>query len=166
MVMSVKGEDGLRAWQRLKQRFEPGLAARQGMVLAEFSGMIARPAKNTGETLTLITELEKKKKTVEDVTGEEISDMHAKSVLIGILDPTTRQHTAMEHTRDYDSLKNIIEEFANNATAKSDPMQIGRLEDSGGEGHHGEGEWGHQGHDEYVGALGKGSGKTGCYRCG
>ena len=30
VVMSVKDEDGFRAWQRLKQRFEPGLAARQG----------------------------------------------------------------------------------------------------------------------------------------
>ena len=44
VVMSVKDEDGFRAWQRLKQRFEPGLAARQGIVMAEFSGMVARPA--------------------------------------------------------------------------------------------------------------------------
>ena len=103
---------------------------------------------------------------VEDVTNEEISDMHAKSVLIGILDPITRQHTAMEHTRDYNNLKKIIEEFANNATTKNDPMQIGRLEDPGSECQHGEGEWGHHGHEEYVGALGKGSGKVGCYHCG
>ena len=47
-VMSVKDEDGFRAWKRLKQRFEPGLAARQ--VMAEFSGMVARPAKSPGET--------------------------------------------------------------------------------------------------------------------
>ena len=40
--MSVKDEDGFRAWQRLKQRFEPGLAARQGIVMAEFSGIVAR----------------------------------------------------------------------------------------------------------------------------
>ena len=45
VVMSVKDEDSFRAWQRLKQRFEPGLAARQGIVMAEFSGMVARPAK-------------------------------------------------------------------------------------------------------------------------
>eukprot|EP00974_Lingulodinium_polyedra_P103167 9987827-Lingulodinium_polyedra.AAC.1 len=123
--------------------------------------MIARPAKTPGETLTMITELERKKNTVEDVTGEEISGMHAKSVLIGILDPITRQHTAMEHMRDYDGLKKIIEEFANNATAKSDAMQIGRLEDPGGEEGHGDGhaEWGHHEHEGFVGALGKGGGK-------
>ena len=34
---------------------------------------------------------------VEEVTGELISDNHAKSVLVGILDPMTRQHTAMHH---------------------------------------------------------------------
>ena len=38
VVMSVEDEDGFRAWQRLKQRFEPGLADRQGIVIAEFSG--------------------------------------------------------------------------------------------------------------------------------
>ena len=33
-----------RAWQRLKQRFELGLETRQGIVMAEFSGMVARLA--------------------------------------------------------------------------------------------------------------------------
>ena len=42
VVMCIKDEDGFRAWQRLKQRFEPGLAAGQGTVMAEFSGMVAR----------------------------------------------------------------------------------------------------------------------------
>ena len=37
LVMSIKDEDGFRAWQRLKKRFEYGLAARQGIVMAEFS---------------------------------------------------------------------------------------------------------------------------------
>ena len=32
---------------------------------------------------------------VEDVAGEEVSEMHARSVLVGILDPVTRQHTAV-----------------------------------------------------------------------
>ena len=63
----------------------------------EFSGMVARPAKNPEETRNLITEMERKRKMVEDVTGEDVSENHAKSVLVGILDPTTRQHTAMYH---------------------------------------------------------------------
>ena len=81
-----KDEDGFRAWQRLKQRFEPGLAARHGIVMAECSGMVARLAKIPGETVALLTEMDRKKKLVEDV---------ARSVLVGILDPVTRQHTAV-----------------------------------------------------------------------
>ena len=37
LVMSINDEDGFRAWQRLKKRFEYGLAVRQGIVMAEFS---------------------------------------------------------------------------------------------------------------------------------
>ena len=91
--MSVH-EDGFRAWQRLKQRFKTGLAARQSFVMADFSGMVARPPKSPGETIALLTETDPKMKLVEDVTGEEISEMHARSALVGILDPVTRQHTA------------------------------------------------------------------------
>ena len=50
VLNSVKDEDGFRAWQKLNQRFEPGLAIRQGVVLAGFSGMVAKPAKSTMET--------------------------------------------------------------------------------------------------------------------
>ena len=56
VVISIKDEDGFRAWQRLKQRFEPGLAARQGIVMAEFLGVVARPPKRPGETIALLTD--------------------------------------------------------------------------------------------------------------
>ena len=95
VVMSTKDEDGFRAWQRLRQRFERGLAARQGIVIEEFSGMVSRPAKNPGETIALLTEMDRKMKLVEDVTGEEVSEMHARSVLVGGLgscDPPTHRH--------------------------------------------------------------------------
>ena len=48
-------------------------------------------------------------KLVEDVTREEVSEMHARSVLVGILDPVTRQHTTMNHSKSY----KIVQEFAN-----------------------------------------------------
>ena len=57
--------------------------------------MVARPAKSLGETVALLTEMDRKMNLVEDVTGEEVSEMHARSVLVGILDPVTRQHTAV-----------------------------------------------------------------------
>ena len=140
VVMSVKNEDGFRAWQKLKQRFEPGLAARQGIVMAEFSGMVARPAKTQAETITLITEMDRKMKLVEDVTGEEVSEMHARSVLVGILDPMTRQHTAMNHSKSFDQLKKIVQEFANNSVTAPDAMHIGRIEGTGSEA--GQAGWG------------------------
>ena len=113
--MSVKDEDGFRAWQRLKRRFEPGLAARQGIDMAEFWGMVGRPAKSPRETSALLTEMDGKMTLVEDVTGEEVSEMHARSVLVGVLDPVTRQHTAMNHPKSYETLKKIVQEFANNS---------------------------------------------------
>ena len=35
VVTAINHEDGFRAWQKLHQRFEPGLASRQGIILAE-----------------------------------------------------------------------------------------------------------------------------------
>ena len=52
-------------------RDELGLAARQGIVMAELSGMVARPAKSPGETSALLTEMDRKMKLVEDVTGRK-----------------------------------------------------------------------------------------------
>ena len=95
--MSVKNEDGFKAWKKVHMHFGPSLSAKQGMALADFSGMVAKPATKPGETKSLITELERIVKMVVEVTGELISDNHAKSVLVEILDPMTRQHTAMHH---------------------------------------------------------------------
>ena len=75
--MSIRDKDGSNIWQRLKVRFEFGLAVRQGIFMAEFSGMVARRAKSPGETVALLTEMDNKIKFVEDVTGEEVREMHA-----------------------------------------------------------------------------------------
>ena len=127
VVMSIKNEDGFRAWQRLKQRCEPGLAARQSIVMAEFSGMVARRAKSPGETIALLTEMDRKMKLLEDVTEEEVSKMHARTVLVGILEPVTRQHTAMNHSKSYEALKKMVQEFANNSTTGQEALQTGRV---------------------------------------
>ena len=74
-----------------------------------------------------MTEMDRKMKLVGDVTGE-VSEMHARSVLVGILDPVTRQHTAMNHSKSYETLKKIVQEFANNSTTGQEAMQIGRVE--------------------------------------
>ena len=172
IVNNVKNEDGLQAWQKLKQRYEPSLAARQGIVIADFSGMVARPAKVPSETVTLITEIDRKIKLIDDITGEEPSDMHAKSVLVGILDPMTRQHTAMSHSKDYEELKRIVIEFANNSAGNPDAMQLGQFgeadpkdKDICSGGWISDQSWSPAGGEESLGALGKGSSGMQCYTC-
>ena len=87
--------------------------------MIEFSSMVAKPAKSPGELLSLITEMDRRMKMLEDVTGEPVPAMMAKAVLIGILDPITRQHTATVHALQYDKLKPTVMEFASNATNNS-----------------------------------------------
>jgi hypothetical protein len=168
VVTSIKTENGYRAWQKLHMRFGPSLSCKQGMVLMEFSAMVAKPAKTPDETRNLITEMERKIKLVEDVTGEEISENHAKSVLVGILDPLTRQHTAMYHGKKAttEQLKKVVLEFANNVARGPDAMHIGaiRQQDNEEDGHDPtHGEWDQELHDHFVGAFGKG--EVQCYAC-
>lgn len=160
-ILSMKTEDGFRAWQRLHMRFGPSLASRQGMVLAELSGMVAKPAKHLSETRTLVMELERRVEVAEDVTGEVISEAHVKSNLVGILDPTTRQHTAMHHgtKATYEQLKRVVLEFINNVARVDDAMQVGRVaHDENGE----EDAQDDNGDSYFVNAFGKGQQ---CYNC-
>ena len=175
VVNSIQNEDGFRAWQKLRLRFEPGLQAKRGIILMELNNMQSSPAKSPTELVVLITELEQKIKTVRDITGEEVGEMHAHSVLIGILDPLTRSNTAMNHGLKYEQLKKLIIQFANNATATgsisltskktvtaNDDMHIGRL---GGGEEDGQEPWNDAEGDGCFNALGKGAPKT-CYNCG
>ena len=134
VVNAVRDEDGFIAWMKLHHRFEPGLATQEGVVMAEFSAMVKRPAKNPTETKGLVTEMDRKMKRVYEVTREDISQAHAKSVLIGILDPLTRQHTAMSHgtKTTFEELKKRVMEFANNTMAP-DAMTLGAVGQCGGD---------------------------------
>ena len=49
VIMSVKNEDGFKAWQKLHMHFGPSLSAKQGMALSDFSGMVAKPATKPDE---------------------------------------------------------------------------------------------------------------------
>ena len=123
--MSVKNEDGLKAWQKLHMHFGPSLSAKQGKALADFSGMVAKPATKPGEAKSLITE-------GQGSDGELISDNHAKSVLVGILDPMTRQHTAMHHggNTGYEKLKRVVLEFTNNVAGSDSAMQVDQISET------------------------------------
>ena len=101
---------------------------------------------------------------VEEVTGELISDSHAKSELVGILDPMTRQHTAMHHggNTGYEKLKRVVLEFTNNVAGSDSAMQV----DQPGQEHTGAdpAAWTRPGTGEqYVSAFDKGASQ--CYKC-
>ena len=142
VVTSVKGEDGFEAWRQLCLHFEPVLEARQGQIIAELGNLVRTPAKTIEETRKLVTELEKRKKRVEEITKEEVSQWHAKSVLLGILDPETKRHTVRYQgsTHTYQTFKNQVLTFANGNIEPDlapEPMQIGRLDEQAGQGHWG-----------------------------
>ena len=64
VVTAVGQEDGFKAWQKPKQRFEPGLQAKRIQIPFELNAMIMAPAKNPTELATLITEMDQKIKTI------------------------------------------------------------------------------------------------------
>ena len=120
------------AWFQLRMRFEPCLAAKTGIILAEFSGMVSRPAKTPTDLAVLITEMDKKLKIIEDIMDnkEHISETHKKSVLVVILDPATRQQTAMIQDQPYETLRLAILQCANNMVAVIQPSPTPK--DNGG----------------------------------
>ncbi len=144
--------------------------------MADFTGMVGRPAKTPGELQTLVTEIGRKIKMIEDITGQEVPDMMAKAVLLGVLDPLTRQHTAAIHSQSFTKIRVSVLEFASNAMPMhgKKARDIGRVES----GSHLRGraweetEWDEEdpGGFNYVGKGGKGKGKgkgSGeCHNCG
>ena len=61
------------------------------VALIHFSGMVTRPAKTVEATSSMITEMERQIKMVEDVTRMAARENHAKPLLVGILDPASTQ---------------------------------------------------------------------------
>ena len=159
---------GFAAWSKLHQRFGPSLAAKQGLVLNDMVAMVQKPAKTPAETRNLVTELERRIKQAEDVTGTALDGRHIKSVLAAILDPITRQHTAMYQgsATSYDQLKKVVLEFANNVIPRNDSnaMQVGCVSAKDGDaedGMHSVDAWDHDlGHT--LAAVGA---STQCYKC-
>eukprot|EP00973_Karenia_brevis_P072160 10024731-Karenia_brevis.AAC.1 len=87
----------------------------------------------------------------------EVSSSHERSVLIGILDPESRKHTAMHQGQNtsLEQFKKVVMEFAN-AVSGADPMQIGRVEEGqpGADGDEGAQCWTCEGQEGwYIGAM-------------
>ena len=97
VVMSVDNENGLKAWKALHTRYGQSLAAMQGRVMCDITRMATRTAKTPADTRTLVTELERRTRLAEEVTGEKVPESLSKSVMVSMLDPLTRAHTTTFH---------------------------------------------------------------------
>ena len=176
VVQGVRGENGYAAWRALHQRFGPSVAARQGRVMCDLSQMVSKPAKTPAETRTLVTELERRIRIAEDITGDSLGDGHIKSILASILDPTTRAHTSAYQgvSTTYQELKRAVLEFANNTVANRadapEPMNIGKCSES--QEHQRQPMWADTVTEaaeetwELVGDLAAVSPHTQCFQCG
>ena len=58
IVSSVADRNGLEAWLKLHQQFEPGLVLREAVVMSQFTSMVNKRAKNPSGTKTVLVELE------------------------------------------------------------------------------------------------------------
>ena len=180
VVTSVPDEDGYAAWAKLHKRYGMALAMKQGTMLANFSSLGTNKCKSPSETRSRVIEIDRMAQMTHEITGHPVGDGHWKSVLVGMLDPVTRQHTAnlmgSKHTAN--DLKNAILEFTSNVVLDDNAMNIGHIgerktqdkqEDQGGGEGDAWGDWsGTSGWDPGDGAnaLGKGGPKGGCWHCG
>ena len=67
--------------------------------------MVGKPAKTPYELIVILTEMDKKIKIIEDVLNEDLDETFKKSVLVGVLDPMTRQHTALDQDEDFHDIE-------------------------------------------------------------
>ena len=162
IVLGVSDDNGWEAWRKLNQQYEPGTVTREAQVLAKYTNMVNRKAKNPKETKALMIELNERAKRVEEITGRPVEDRHAMSVISGILDPETSKHTAQYQglKSNVETLKRKVMEFTNLVAAYTDDkMDIGRIQQHGEE-HFGE-EESNAYEMDHLGAL-----NNQCHKCG
>ncbi len=155
LLQTAPEEDGWESWMRLVSYYEPGLACQQAAALHEMTRMSSHPAKTVEETKKLVAEFNVRLQLAEELSGKLIDTEHQRSVLCGILDPRTREHTLQYQgvDADLDVLKRKIFAFINGATSPptatttaaassgrgAQPMLIGAL--GGGDSSSGDDWW-------------------------
>ena len=90
---------------------------------------MVKVTKTPAETRSHMTEIDRMAKLVFEVTGRAVSDESMKGVLVGSLDPVTRQMTAHLHGVDTstEELRNHISRFTSNVAIDGNAMQLGAL---------------------------------------
>ena len=76
----------------MHEHFEPGLAVREGQVLAELAVMATKMARNPSETKRMILDLEDKIRKVNEILGRDPGELRCKSIVRDFPDPETNMH--------------------------------------------------------------------------
>ena len=134
LVMNVKQEDGFMAWVKLNRYFIPQLDLQQGAALQDLTSLILTRAKDPAETKQMMLTYQSKVKLAED-HNRSLSSEYLKSILIGIIDPTTRKHTVSCQGKsvDAETFEREILKFVNGvaepatSVSTATPMQIGAV---------------------------------------
>ena len=95
--------------------------------MQEMTDMLRKPAAMPEETPALITELLDNMERLEEISGKSVDDMHAESILVGIMDPITKQMTAREHWKDFEDLRKIALETANGCVVNGGKSKVSCL---------------------------------------
>ena len=67
-------ENWFEGWRILNQRFCLSVAAKQGQVMCHLTSLVTKPAKTPTETRSLLTELDRRVRTAEEVTGRSLDE--------------------------------------------------------------------------------------------
>ncbi len=93
IVLTMVAGEGFKAWHRLVKHYEPSLAATVGRALSDLTNLGQKRATSPAETRQMRMVMDAKVKFAEDLSGASLDDRHLTSILLGIVDVTTRAHT-------------------------------------------------------------------------
>ena len=129
IVTGVPDEDGFLAWAKLNKQYGLQLSAKQGLIRAQFYALAAQ-TKTPSDTRSRLIEIDRMAKVVYEITGQELTDMELKGVVVGCLDPLTCQHATnfcgAKHSCS--ELRAFDNNFIGNNVRDNNAMQIGSLE--------------------------------------
>ena len=118
----------------MKCQYEPLIHITKADVLMQFNKLGARACKDIASTRALVGEWDRLRKEVREVTGKDVDDDHALSILISAIDDVTRIHTADKQGQSLDDFRNAVVDFSNlmstsvgGKAKKDDAMQIGAV---------------------------------------
>ena len=193
LIMGIERDNGWEAWRALAIRYEPQAGIRRMREMADLNALQMKRCKNASETMLIISEIDRRKRRIDEIGGDPPSNDTLVSILWVAMDAQTRTHVSAAVDMDvlYPDLRLRVMKHANlvcatGGTRSATAMDISSIESVANEGsktgqqqpqqpNWGEESWSPeetaawQESEEYLNALGKGGkgkGGKGCFNCG